>query len=175
VKHRGVSEVIGGVIMLGIVASIAALVLTLGLSSIIDFQTFLIDVDVSENQLKESFIVEFVEFDIGTVNVLITVRNVGLNDITIDAISIVNFATQLSIAHEKPHLDVITGGAVIIQPKTRQTLTVATTCVDPLTIDVTDLCIGNPEADATTVKNYVITISTGRGNIYEIEAIPLRA
>jgi len=159
VKRRGVSEVTGSVIMLGIVGTIAALVLTLGLGSIYEFNTFLIDVDIAEDVIKESFIVEFVEFDVTPTNtnddVIITVRNIGRTDITIDIISIVNIDAQTFIAHQ---IDT----AKVIQPKTKDTISVETTCPN-FVID-----------DACMSATYRITLTTVRGNIYEIEAVPLR-
>ena len=97
VKHRGVSEVTGSVIMLGIVGTIAALILTFGLSSILDFHTFLVDVDISENTLKERLIINNVDFSNANKNIVIYLRNVGLNDITIDSIAVTNIDTQINI------------------------------------------------------------------------------
>jgi len=159
VKRRGVSEVTGSVIMLGIVGTVAAIILTLGLTSIYNFNTFLIDVDVEEDFIKENFIVQFVEFNIGFKTVDLHVRNIGLTDITVDSISIVNIDTQKFILLQ-------TDVAKVVQPKDKLTITTA---------EVTD-CVNfaAPAADCTDA-NYRITISTGRGNIYEIVVVPLRA
>ena len=146
--------------MLGIVGTTAALLLTFGLAAIYDFNTFLIDVDVTEDKLKESFIVQFVEFDVTPSNsssdVLITVRNIGLNDITVTSISIVDIDAQTFILLAD---DV----AEVVQPRTKSTITQTTTCPN-FVID-----------DACMSATYKITIATGRGNIYSIETVPLRA
>ena len=123
----------------------------------INFNTFLVDVDVEEDVIKERFIVEFVDFDVGTSNVILTVRNTGLTDITIDIISIVAIDAQTFIAHQ-------TDTAKVIQPRTKDTINVTTTCVQNFVVD-----------DACMSVNYRITLTTVRGNIYEIETIPLRA
>jgi len=145
--------------MLGIVGTAAALVLTFGLASIFDFNQFLVDVDITENTLKESFIVEFVEFNVGALTVDIHVRNIGLNDVTVDSISIVNIDTQVFILLQ-------TDVAQVVQPKTKSTIT-----TDNVTGCVT---FAAPAANCTSAT-YEITIATGRGNIYSIEAVPLRA
>jgi len=80
--------------MLGIVGAIAALVLTLGLSSITDFQTFLIDVDISEAALKENFIVEYTSFTVDAKTVILYVRNIGLNTVTIESIAIIDIVQK---------------------------------------------------------------------------------
>jgi len=148
--------------MLGIVGTVAALVLTFGLAAIFDFNQFLVDVDITENTLKERFIVEFVEFRIDELKVYITVRNIGLNDITIDSISIVNINTQKFILLQ-------TDAAKVVQPKTK--LTFPTDDVD------SSICTTNFAAPATgcTDASYRITLATGRGNIYSIDVTPLRA
>jgi len=160
VKHRGVGKITGSVIMLGTVGTIAAIVLTFGLGSIYDLNTFLIDVDATEDTLKENLIIAFVEFDVTPSNsssdVIITVRNTGLNDITIDSISIVDIDTQTFIALQ-------TDTAKVIPPKTKDKVTVTTTCPNFV---VDDACMS---------ANYKIILSTVRGNVYEIEAVPLRA
>jgi len=161
VKHRGVSEVIGSVIMLGVVGAIAALVLTLGLSSITDFQTFLIDVDITEDTLKEKFIVEYTSFTVNAKTVVIYFRNIGHNTITIESIAITDIDTQDLLLLETS-VDDFTSG-LVIQPKTREDITV--------TADSCMFIVDTPCVDT----NYLISIVTSRGNIYEIEVIPFRA
>ena len=161
-KHRGVSEVTGSVIMLGIVGAIAAVILTTGLSAVTNFQQFLIDTDVTEEFLEERFVVEFVEFDAGTRNVNLFVRNIGLNAVTISSIAIVEISDQNAILLP----NAITSGN-IIQPRTRVMITVA--------IDSSDCALFTTSSDCILNKTYKITLVTDVGNIYSIETVPFRA
>lgn len=158
-KHRGVSEVTGSVIMLGIVGAISALILTSGLSAVTNFQQFLIDIDLTEEFLEERFVVEFVEFEKNAKTVKIYVRNIGLNLVTIDSISIVETSDQNFILLQNDD-------AFIIQPRTREVITTdETNCAAVFTANAA--CILN--------KTYRITLVTDRGNIYSIETVPFRA
>ena len=159
VKRRGISEVTGNVKMLGIVGIIAALVLTLGLGPILDFNTVLINAEIEEDVIKGDIIIEFVEFNVGTLTLDIHVRNVGLTDVTVDSISIINTDTQKFILQQ-------TDVGQVVQSKTKEAIT---------TDNVIDCVIFAAPAVNCTDANYRITISTERGNIYEVGAVPFRA
>jgi len=163
VKRRGVSEVTGSVIMLGVVGAISALILTSGLSAVTNFQQFLIDTDVTEEFLEERFVVEFVEFAAGERNVNIFVRNIGLNAVTISSISIVEISDQNQILLPG---DAISGDT-IIQPRTRGTIIAGISASDCALFGVSSDCVLN--------KTYRITLVTDVGNIYSIETVPFRA
>lgn len=162
-KHRGVSEVTGSVIMLGIVGAISALILTSGLSAVTNFSQFLIDVDLTEEFLEERFVVEFVSFKTpNSKDVEITVRNIGLNAVTISSISIVEITDQNAI--QLPNSTI--SGNNIVQPRTVEVLTV--TAIN---------CTNNFAAGSDCIlnKTYRITLVTDRGNIYSIQTVPFRA
>jgi len=160
VKHRGVSEVTGSVIMLGVVGSIAAIILTTGFSSIANFQQFLIDVDATEELLQESFIIEFVGFNDGFKTLDVFVRNIGLNKINIDSITIVDTSAQTQILLDNSI-------SVDINPRTREQISVTGTC--SLNFD------SSLPLNACTDTTYRITLVTDRGNIYSIDVVPFRA
>jgi len=161
VKRRGISEVTGSVIMLGIVGAISALILTSGLSAVTNFSQFLIDVDLTEEFLDERFVVEFVEFKDGTKNLDIHVRNIGLNAVTISSISIVDISSQNQI-----HLPDVTLSNNIIQPRTKEVI--------PITNATCSVNFG-ASPNVCTDTTYKITLVTDRGNIYSIETVPFRA
>ena len=163
-KRRGISEVTGSVIMLGIVGTIAALVLTFGLTSIYDFNTFLIDVDVSESALKERLIINNVDFTADGTTVTIHVRNVGLNQLQIESISIINIATQdVILLYNDPN----NTQTFIVLPKTK---------FSTPALENTGGCTFSDTAPLSgcAAANYVITIVTSRGNIFENEVRPFR-
>jgi len=151
-SHKGVSEITGGIIMLGVVGMVAAGILTLGLSSITDFQTFLLDVSITDQSLKESFIVEYVHFSTdssGDVN--IWVRNVGLNDVTIESIAITNIDTQ-----------------ELIKLKDDTNYKINARDMELIIINTSFDFSTSTYSDAS----YRISLVTTRGNIYETEARP---
>lgn len=159
-KRRGVSEVTGSVLMLGIVGTIAALVLTFGLGSIYDFNAFLIDVDQSEASLKERVVINNVDFQADG-DIQIYVRNVGLNDVIIESFAITNIDTQIHILFKNdPSSDLL-----VLNPKT---------VGNKLFTD--SLCATFPSADTSCLITavYNISIVTTRGNIFENEVRPFR-
>jgi len=173
VKHRGVSEVTGSVIMLGIVGAISALILTSGLSAVTNFSQFLIDVDLTEEFLEERFVVEFVEFKDMSDDVDIYVRNIGLNAVTISTISIVNVGSDPTQSQNAILLPTTITSDNIIQPRTRGIIDInLTTCL--ISAVKTDFDSTLP-LNACTDTTYRITLVTDRGNIYSIEAVPFRA
>ena len=144
--------------MLAIVGSIAALVLTVGLNSVIDFHTFLVDVDNSENFLKERMIINNVDFTPSANTVIISVRNIGLNQLTIQSIAITNIDTQINILlANDPSVN-----TYVVQAKSKFTTPALATS-----------CTFTPASDCATA-NYNISIVTDRGNIFENEVIPFR-
>ena len=165
-KHRGVSEVTGSVIMLGIVGTIAALILTFGLSSILDFHTFLVDVDISENTLKERLLINNVDFNAGNGEITIYVRNVGLNNVTIESFMITNIDTQVNILFKNnPTTDLL-----VLQAKTVGFKVFPNDSSDNLCAAFS-LVSG---ANCLSTSNYDIRIVTDRGNIFENEVRPFR-
>ena len=106
--------------MLGVVGAISAIILTTGLTTVTNFQQFLIDVDLTEEFLEERFIVEFVDFQVNTKDLDIYVRNTGLNLVTIASITIVDTSGQNFILLKNDE-------AFIIQPKTREVINITGT------------------------------------------------
>jgi len=97
VKNRkAVSQVIGSVFMLAIVASVGSLVLIQGLGGINTFEAFLDT--VKQNQVIQStherIVVEHVRFVPSSKEVDIWIRNTGTDDVTIDTVAMVKISTQ---------------------------------------------------------------------------------
>ncbi len=95
--RKGVSQIIGAVFMLAVVAAIGSIILIQGITGINTFTSFL--ETVQENQVQrsthESFIVEHVRFDPGSENqVYIWIRNTGTDDITIETTAMIKINTQ---------------------------------------------------------------------------------
>jgi len=145
--------------MVGIVGGIAALILTFGLASILDFQTFWIDTDQSDITLKERLVINNVTFYTnGTVQIY--VRNVGLNIVTIESFSITNIDTQINIIlANDPSTDLLT-----LTPKALGWKAFASGAP----------CTTFPAASACATANYDVRIVTERANIFYNEVRPFR-
>jgi len=147
--------------MLGIVGSVAAIILTFGLASILDFQIFFIDADQSDSTLKERLVINNVKF-FANGDIQIYVRNVGRNIVTIESFAITNIDTQIIILLKNdPNTDLL-----VIQAQTLGNT--------PLYTD--GLCATFPSVDASCLitANYDIRIVTERGNIFSNEVRPFR-
>lgn len=94
-SRRGVSQVIGSLFALGIVAAFGSILLLQGVQGVENFTSFVKIFDETENKAsQEVFIVEHVRFDPNSKQIEIWIRNTGPIEITIDKISIVNIDTQ---------------------------------------------------------------------------------
>ena len=98
-KRRAVSQVIGALMALAIVATFGTILLIQGVQGVENFTSFLnIFKETSAKSAQEVFIVEHVKFNSTNKNIDLWVRNTGKIDITIDKISIVKINTQELIA-----------------------------------------------------------------------------
>jgi len=96
-KRRAVSQVIGALFALAIVATFGSVLLIQGVQGVENFTAFLnIFEETEAKSAQEVFIVEHVKFNAATNNkeIDIWVRNTGKIDIIVDRISIVKIDTQ---------------------------------------------------------------------------------
>ena len=94
-KRRAVSQVIGALFALAIVATFGSVLLIQGVQGVENFTAFLnIFEETEAKSAQEVFIVEHVRFDPTNEEIDIWVRNTGKIDIIIDRISIVKINTQ---------------------------------------------------------------------------------
>jgi len=170
VKRRGVSEVTGSVLMLGIVGVIAAIILTFGLASILDFQTFLIDVEETENTLKERIVINNVAFNAGNGELIIYVRNVGLNIVTIESFMITNIDTQVNILFKNDP----TSDLLVLQAKTVGNKVFPNESADNTGDNYCTAFSLVSGANCLSTSNYDIRIVTDRGNIFVAAVKPFR-
>jgi len=103
-KRRAVSQVIGALLALAIVATFGSVLLIQGVQGVQNFTTFLDIFEETESKsAQEVFIVEHVTFDSTSTNkeIDVWVRNTGKIDIIIDKISIVKIDTQELIVNKE--------------------------------------------------------------------------
>ena len=158
-KRRGISQIIGSLLLLAIVVPLGTVLLVNGTTEITAFNNEMSSSLVFNNQgIKEDIIFEHVRFEPTNGDVTISIRNIGSVETIIDRITLVNMSNQ-DILYK---IDDMTG---FIPP----TISIK---------DSTDITIdANPEGgswDAAGIieKEYKISIITARGNFFDTVARP---
>lgn len=158
-KRRGLSQIIGSLLLLAIVVPLGTVLLINGTSEITAFNNEMSTSLVSNNQgIREDIVFEHVRFEPSNGEVTITLRNTGSVETIIDRITLVNMSNQ-EILYK---IDDMTG---FIPPK------IFTKDSYDITFDA------NPEGgswDAAAIidKEYKISIITARGNFFDTVARP---
>lgn len=165
-SRKAVSQIIGSVFMLAIVAAFGSILMFQGLQGSRDLTDF---VDIfNKNQgesVKEGLAITHVRFDPNSDFVSIWVRNTGDIDFVIDKIAIVRIDTQALIVNNETAKDQIFVGQTKRSEQARSgTVTLPTACTK---WDCTD-ANGKRLQDS----EYRISIVTSRGNAFEIVAKP---
>ena len=95
-KRKGVSTVIGTLLMLAIVTSVGSVLMMQGVQGVNSFNTFLavFSEEGESESVYESILIEHVRFDPTSKDVEIWLRNNGVERVGIDRIAMVNFDTQ---------------------------------------------------------------------------------
>lgn len=170
-KRRGVSQVMGSIVILGIVSSVGSVILFNGMNSISAFTYDLSFHEKSKNELhREDILFEHIRFVPGDDNIEIDLTNIGTVESTISNITILKIDTQEIIAN---WIDV----AEPIQVKTNQKI-----ILDSSQIFLTNGAVtqtwdddyyyyvgGNPVND---VAKYKISLTTVKGNFFTTVASP---
>ncbi len=101
-NRRGVSQIIGSLIVLAIVASVGSVILFQGLNQIAAFNHDLQLHDTERNlALREDVLLEHIWFDMTGKNVTLYLANIGSTDTTIATVTIVKIDTQELILREE--------------------------------------------------------------------------
>jgi len=94
-KRRGVSQIIGSLIVLAVVASVGSVILFQGLNQINAFNYSLTFHDREHNEaLREDILFEHVRFDPNTNDLVLYLANIGSIDSTIASVTVVNLDSQ---------------------------------------------------------------------------------
>lgn len=160
VQRRGVSQIIGTLFMLAIVAAIGSIILVQGMQGITNFTASLVTFGSDQQEsVRESLAIEHVRFDPISDDVYIYYRNTGTVEINIESVTITRIDDQSLILHNR------TGGIVGNQK-----------------IPIDSFVEVRYEADGTSPatwdesnfrdKKYRISVSTVGGNIFETIATP---
>jgi hypothetical protein len=161
-NRRAVSQIMGSIVILGIVSSVGSVILFNGMNSISAFTYDLSFHEKSKNQIhREDIIFEHIRFVPGTDDLEIDLANIGTVESTISTITIVNVDNQEIIAN---WVDVNRS----IQIKDNQKITLDD--VDPTEIN---LSFGTQWDDEPYVNSdFKISLTTARGNFFTTVASP---
>lgn len=162
-NRRAISQIMGSMVILGIVTSLGSVILFNGMNSISAFTYDLSFHEKSKNQIhREDIIFEHVRFEPNTDDIFIDLANIGTVESTIINVTILKMDTQEIIAnwidvndyisiddHQKIILDVLDESEIILDVGTQ-------TWNDPYYVD----------------SLYKISITTSKGNFITTVASP---
>ena len=151
-KHRGISQIVGSLFMLAIVVPIGAVVLSQGVNEAAEFNySVTANSELKVEAVQESIIFEHVRFVPTTDEVIISLRNTGSIDTSINKITIVKMDTQellLSVDDLAPYLSIKDVGDITLNAN----LPVA---------DWNAMNATSPDSE------YKIAVTTSRGNFFD--------
>ena len=162
-NRRGVSQIIGSLIVLAVVASVGSVILFQGLNQINAFNHDLTFHDREHSEaLREAILFEHVKFDPNTNDLVLYLANIGSIDSTIASVTVVKIDTQELIidwASVNPTTNTVNPtGLVLIEDHT------------VLHYNATINGIWNQTYYNST--DYKISITTGKGNFFDTVRTP---
>jgi len=158
-NRRGVSNIIGSLIVLAIVASVGSVILFQGLNQISAFNYDLRTFDKQHSaELREDILFEHVRFDPSGNEVFLYLANIGSIDATVATVTIVKIDTQELILRE----EFLTGNTILVEDHI------------VLTVPNAALTEGTNQWDDPYYddKNYKISITTSKGKFFDTIAKP---
>lgn len=159
---RGLSSVVGTLIMVAIVASIGSVVLFQGMNSINDFNYDLSFLTGSKDSLFENITIEHIRFNPSTNHVSLYLRNTGTQEVEIDKITMVKMDTQELILNNN------TSEKIFISNLKNMT---------QLPTITGGISLGNGSWNHNNFidNEYKISVTTKRGNSFETIARPFNS
>jgi len=157
-NRRGVSNIIGSLIVLAIVASVGSVILFQGLNQISAFNYDLRTFDEQHSaELREDILFEHVRFEPTNTEVILYLANIGSIDTTVATVTIVKIDTQELIVRE----EFLTGNTILLE--------------DHIELNATAvLTVGTMQWDDAYYNdtNYKISITTSKGKFFDTIAKP---
>jgi len=154
-KRRAVSQIIGSVMMVAIVASVGSILLFQGMNGINSFNQYLEDIlRTQSGKSQESFIIEHVRFQPNSKNVEFTIRNTGFVDLYVNKIVLVRIDTQELVIYAVDRADQV-------RMTDKDTITIAAT-------------FSGSDFITTTygTSNYNLAVTTSEGNLAQSTVYP---
>ena len=156
-KRRAISQIMGSVVILGVVTSIGSVVLFNGMNQINAFSYDLSFHDKAKNEAyRENLMFEHVRFEPGTNQIILYLANIGTTESTIESITVVQLDTQNIL------VDWEEGVSSTVQIKESS---------NPITINanLNSLTWNDP---IYRNSEYKISITTSKGNFFSTVASP---
>ena len=166
-KRRGVSNIIGSLIVLALVASVGSVILFQGLNQINEFNYDLTLHDQERvNEIREDIIFQHVRFEPDNNDLVLYLSNIGSIDSTIASVTVVKIDTQeLILARERPTVN----ATIPIEENSMIILDSAILGSSPN--DIWNSTLYGPDPPNPTPK-YKITVGTSKGNFFSTVAEP---
>ena len=161
-NRRGVSQIIGSLIVLAVVASVGSVILFQGLNQISAFNHDLSFHDREYNEaLREDILFEHVKFDPNTDNLSLYLANIGSIDSNIASVTVVKIDTQeLIFGWEEDDIGA-NEGRILIEDHTI------------IHLNATVLSgTNNWNQTYYNSTDYKISITTAKGNFFDTVATP---
>jgi len=160
-NRRGVSNIIGSLIVLAIVASVGSVILFQGLNQIAAFNQELTLHDTQRNlALREDVLFEHVRFDPDTRELVLFLANIGTTETTIATVTVVNIDTQELILRNT-------------------TINRTIQIEDHIVISLFPLLPtgGDPKWNSTeyNATDYRIAVATSKGNFFDATRAPFNS
>lgn len=159
-KRRGLSQIMGGLLMLAIVVPLGSVVLFSGITEITAFNNSLSNtIEYRNNGIQENLVFEHIRFEPNSNVVTITALNTGSIEIVVDRITLVNMTNQKILFK----IDSVSSFVPLVLQVQNST---------DINIDA-DLGGFNWEDSGDPTKwEYRISIITARGNFFDTVARP---
>ncbi|WP_297463432.1 hypothetical protein [Nitrosarchaeum sp.] len=156
-KRRAVSQVMGSVVILGVVTSIGSVVLFNGMNQINAFSYDLTFHDKAKNEaFRENLMFEHVRFEPGTDQIILYLANIGTTESTIESITVVKLNTQNILVN----WDESAGTTIQIKESS-----------DPVIVNA-NLNSQTWDDPLYRTSEYKISITTSKGNFFSTVASP---
>ena len=159
-KRRGISNIIGSLIVLAVVASVGSVILIQGLNQInaFNYDLTLFDKD-RVNEIREDLIFEHVRFNPDNNELELYIANIGSIDAVISSVTVVKIDSQ----------DLILRNGTVNQPILIEDHEKLTLLGDLSEATPTPDVWNSPEYNSS---NYKITVGTSKGNFFSTVAEP---
>jgi len=168
-KRRGVSQIIGSLIVLAVVASVGSVILFQGLNQINAFNYSLTFHDREHNEaLREAILFEHVRFDPNTNDLVLYLANIGSIDSNIASVTVVKINTQ----------ELILGWEEVDQTINPDNPTGLILIEDHIVLHNNVTSLNGTNIWNQTYYNtadYKISISTSKGNFYDTVVSPFNS
>ena len=172
-KRRAVSQVMGSLLVLAVVASIGSVILFQGLDQINAFNYDLSVFDNAKNdKLKEDLIFQHVRFVEGTENVELYLANIGSVESTVTSVTMIhNESQEIVLAWEEPDISVST---IHIDNSQILNMTANLACPNPSPVPTLPNCVNSDDWNDHyyNATEYKISVTTSRGNFFSTIASP---